>query len=583
MGHARGFWYGLGLGAVLSHLLAGAAWAAWATDPAVNTAICTITGEQLYAEAVTDGAGGAIITWQDARLGISNYDIHAQRVDAAGTVLWADDGVVVCNAAGNQQVPQLVSDGAGGAIIVWLDNRAGGIYAQHVDAWGNALWTANGVALCSVGGSKTTLSVKADGMGGAICTWVDDRGGFGYTDIYAQRVSGGGTVQWGAGAVAVCTASFIQSFPAITGDGAGGAIITWQDCRDQIHLYHIYAQRIASDGSPMWAANGVVVCNATVAQQWPKIDTDGAGGAIITWQDKRTTAEWDIYAQRVSNLGVPVWTANGVPVCNYSGDQAQPLCVSDGTGGLYVTWIDPRLSLQGDMYVQRIDGAGVRQWNADGVGITATNTTKLNHDITGDGNGGALIAWQDLRGTSYDIYVQKVGLAGTAAWTGNGVAVGTAVQTQRFPTVVRDGAGGAILAFEDRRTGTDYDIYAQKVGADGSLGAAATGVGNTSPPAAARLHQNYPNPFNPVTTISFDLRARSLVTLAVYDMRGHEVAVLAQGELGAGAHERVWNAEGLASGVYVYRLTALPSATVVGAGAGPSRAIDETRKLILLK
>jgi len=66
----------------------------------------------------------------------------------------------------------------------------------------------------------------------------------------------------------------------------------------------------------------------------------------------------------------------------------------------------------------------------------------------------------------------------------------------------------------------------------------------------------YPNPFNPSTTIKFDLPVNSLVKLAVYDITGRQVAVLANGLLNRGTHSMEFNGARLASGVYFYQLEA---------------------------
>lgn len=88
-------------------------------------------------------------------------------------------------------------------------------------------------------------------------------------------------------------------------------------------------------------------------------------------------------------------------------------------------------------------------------------------------------------------------------------------------------------------------------------------------PGVYRLDQNIPNPFNPTTTIRYAVPRPARVTLRVFDVGGREVATLVDGEQAAGVHEVRWNAAGLASGVYFYRLR--------------SDGFTKTKKLVLLK
>ncbi len=83
------------------------------------------------------------------------------------------------------------------------------------------------------------------------------------------------------------------------------------------------------------------------------------------------------------------------------------------------------------------------------------------------------------------------------------------------------------------------------------------------------LAQNYPNPFNPTTTIQFALPERSRVTLRIYDVTGNLVQTLVDRQMPAGVHREEWDAIGVASGVYFYRIDA--------------RGFVQTKKLVLLK
>ena len=88
-------------------------------------------------------------------------------------------------------------------------------------------------------------------------------------------------------------------------------------------------------------------------------------------------------------------------------------------------------------------------------------------------------------------------------------------------------------------------------------------------PETMTLGQNYPNPFNPITQIEFGMPAPGHVRLDVYNVKGELVSTLASGTYGAGFHTVEWNAAGMASGIYFYRLM--------------TRTEVMTKKMILLR
>jgi hypothetical protein len=83
------------------------------------------------------------------------------------------------------------------------------------------------------------------------------------------------------------------------------------------------------------------------------------------------------------------------------------------------------------------------------------------------------------------------------------------------------------------------------------------------------LYQKYPNPFNPKTVISWQLAVSSAVDLSVYNILGQKVATLVNRKQKAGFYTKEWDASGMASGVYYYRLVA--------------GEFVSTKKLVLLK
>lgn len=134
-------------------------------------------------------------------------------------------------------------------------------------------------------------------------------------------------------------------------------------------------------------------------------------------------------------------------------------------------------------------------------------------------------------------------------------------------------SGSHIATIEVVRPGVSGSIRAVRFSPDGSLFATADGFNNVTLwstaqwitettaisddtlPTEASLAQNYPNPFNPSTTIGYELPASTDVRLDVYDMTGRQLSTLVNGVYPSGYHTVQWDATGLPTGIYVYRLT----------------------------
>jgi L-ascorbate metabolism protein UlaG (beta-lactamase superfamily) len=109
------------------------------------------------------------------------------------------------------------------------------------------------------------------------------------------------------------------------------------------------------------------------------------------------------------------------------------------------------------------------------------------------------------------------------------------------------------------RPGTTIDIHSAALSVEQS----------TIRPEDFRLEQNYPNPFNPTTVISYQCSVNSNVKLSVFDILGKEVTTLVNEQKPAGSYAVQWNAAGMPSGIYFYKLQAGKYA--------------ETKKLVLIK
>jgi hypothetical protein len=438
----------------------------WNFNTTINTAVVTATNSQRNISISSDTKGGAILVWEDRRNSnvSGEFDVYAQRINSDGYTKWLANGIAVCTDTNVQNSISSVEDGSGGVIITWDDYRNGNadIYAQKIDSNGVIQWAANGIPVCNKPFSQKGTKLISDGLGGAIIVWQDSIGGL--LDIYAQRINNSGIAIWASGGVPVCNSPGKQIRPRIQPDKAGGAFIVWQDRRNGLD-YDIYAQRMNSLGNPVWATNGIAVCTANYTQSYPKLRTDGAGGIIVVWQDKRTNIDNDIYAQRISATGVAKWQTNGVSVCSAFDNQEEADMTNENvTNGVIVTWTDHRslISHNSDIFIQKIDTLGVAQWQLDGIALTSSNYDQKNSNVVGDGKGGAIVIWQDSVPTSgWDVNSQKVNSNGIIQWQLNGIPVGNANYSQTSPGSISDGANGCIYAWEDNRNGFDNDIYVQ--------------------------------------------------------------------------------------------------------------------------
>ncbi|MDH3269601.1 MAG: hypothetical protein OEM46_12195, partial [Ignavibacteria bacterium] len=239
--------------------------AQWSIDPTINTPVSTAINKQTEVTICSNWLGGTFMVWRDYRNnpGIFEGDLYAQHLDFSGNPLWTADGIIVNSGSGGQFRPKIISDGTGGAIIVWAKNGGGfygyDLYAQRIDADGNLLWNPNGVAIAVSNATDTFHEIIPDANGGVIVTW-SRLPSFGETDIYAQKVDADGNVLWATNGVAVCVDTLVQAWPQLISDSNGGVIIAWEDGRNGTGTNDIYAQRIDENGIAQWTTDGIPVC-----------------------------------------------------------------------------------------------------------------------------------------------------------------------------------------------------------------------------------------------------------------------------------------------------------------------------------
>lgn len=318
--------------------------------------ICAATGTQNFAVVTGDGAGGAFVGWRDARDGGVGYFV--QRVDADGMALWEADGVeIVWDLPGGITSGDLVlvADGTGGVIAGWAQGFGGGTFqirAQRFDAGGVPQWAAGDVLLCDQPNTRNQVRAVTDGAGGAILVWTDGRAVFN-PKIYANRVSSTGAVLWATDGIAISFDGTDQRSPTLVSDDNGGAFAAWQDYRVAASLgINLYAQHLFPDGSLAWGADGADLCLAPNTQGGPDscLGTDGL--PIFAWADGRTGSD-RAYAQKLALDGSSLWAPDGVELAPSTVTQNGVRIAPDAAAGAWILWQEDF-----DLRTQRVDAGG---------------------------------------------------------------------------------------------------------------------------------------------------------------------------------------------------------------------------------
>jgi hypothetical protein len=205
----------------------------------------------------------------------------------------------------------------------------------------------------------------------------------------------------------------------------------------------------------------------------------------------------------------------------------------------------------------KLDANGNSLWKK----IYGTVDADQGNSVEQLSDGGYLIAGMSAHGGSYDMYIVRTNAGGDSLWT---TTIGGSSDDRAFSTASSPAGDYFVTGWAWSYGQGLGDVYLIKL-VDFTLE-----VGDNSElPASPTLQQNYPNPFNPLTTIQFHISKTSFTTLRVYDLLGHEVATLTNGQLTPGTYQVTFDASHLASGVYYYRLQ--------------TGLFSDMKKLVLLK
>jgi hypothetical protein len=498
-----------------------------------------------YGMCIGDGYGNSIVSWREIRGGVeTNY---AQKISSGGSLQWLPGGVPLFTTGLCDSWQSITSDDSGGAFIARWGSVATTLIVslQRVRSDGVALWGNDGLVLYDNSPRPTLFfpGLTYDGRGGCFVAWhfQNDQD----LDIVVASINATGTVSW----TSPIATPALEATPILTGDGGGGVIVCYNS-RDTV--WHTRIQRFSKDGAPLWGSQGAFLgpldgSQATILKE-RAIVSDGNGGAIVAWISPFATQR-TLYVQRVDSSGNKAWGSAGIALAPGT---ASPSVISDGHGGCIVTW-----AANHTVRAQRLNSDGTLLWGAQGVLVDSSASTSHTTTASHLASQITLLTWN--RG--YDSL-----FVATVDSNGNNLVAARFVYTVDQGNQYADHAPvtqqKSILVWN-----SNGDVLATLVDSAGTAMTSVVDPGDI--PHNICLAQNFPNPFNPGTTIRFTIPSSEVVTIDVFSLLGQRVGTVCSATYPAGEHSIRWAAEGLSSGVYLYRLQ-----------VGNSRA---TRRMMLIR
>jgi hypothetical protein len=392
----------------------------------------------------------------------------------------------VSNAANTQQGVQAFADGTGGSYVVWIDKRNGnntgagtGIYAQHLNAAGVPLLTANGLRLFQSQGRDIFGMQAIPWNGGMLVAWVQGAFGVGGDTVRCQYYNTAGVAQWtqptliaarilpgiiyeseqGLNIIPTSTGAIITHALALNG---GSARFTFN--------------HISTAGVRTYPNNDrqvQVLPPSGFALDYYHTVGDGADGFYLVASSGGLGAE--IYAQRFSAAGVATWASYTiVSAGGPSGRGSDWQLLTDPANNLYVAWT----SNGGDPLVSKVLPSGTLGWAAPGYVNLCTFASRQTNPHALWHNSALWMIWEDTRvGTGnfdYGCYAQKIDAAGTLAWTPDGVPVYALSAGAPRPKIAPSDNGSVMAFYTTDTNGANF--RAQKLLPTGSVAFAAPGV-----------------------------------------------------------------------------------------------------------
>lgn len=347
-----------------------------------------------------------------------------------------------------------------------------GLLAAFVASPAFAQWSsdpATNLVISNDNGEQAQPKIAPTADGGFYISWFDDSSG-GY-DVHLQRLDATGTPLWAANGILVAARNFSSTQDyGLSIDADGDALLAFR-LNDSSGNAQIDAQKVAPDGTLLWSAGGVIVSDDSGGANSPKITATGDGAVAVAW----SSSTYNIVVQKLDSNGAPLWGTSGVSIVPPSGGFFLADLHSDADGNVIASWGAQLSNFDREMWAQKlaaVDGGNL--WGTDPVKVFGGTNGAMQYGyfppFIPDGAGGAVFVWYTVT-TLGDVHVQHILADGSAAFAQNGVDASTNTTRGHYePAGAYDASSGDIYAVwqETNSMQTQIGVYAQRIDSTGA-------------------------------------------------------------------------------------------------------------------
>jgi hypothetical protein len=536
--------------------------------------------------AISDPNGNSMVMWKEFdKKKVANLFI--QKVSKNGLRLWGTDGLQITDSKSEKIDYALGADKKGYSLVSYITKTSQipnkyFVRYQKIDPNGKAIDDSSKGVIHNANNMISETNILPDNKGNFYVFWLENIKQ--KTVLRVQFIDSIGTKRWGNKPLTISKEnSTVINYATGRINNNIYVVITYQGAKKTINQ-----QLVSETGIKLWGSEGKNLTyqpgNCT-NPQFVTVDST----VVVSWTNEYDKVK-DVLIQKFDNKGNPLWGLNGKKVINILGNQFGQKLLYDGKDGVIIAWIDKRENGSfADLTIQKIDSKGNFVWNSEGVKISSSPDIQKSYlNLVSDEEGGAITIFKGSADGQNDIYGQKIFSTGTYSsqilsfssevigdsvkiyWYAANETNGTTYTIQRSEETNETEYNWKTIdtqRIENKKNANYYEYYdrpdvsgsifyriVQKINDKGMQVSMTSKIDYFNNVESVVLAQNEPNPFSDSTTITFYLPKEEAVTLEIFNSNIETIKKIEDQEYPAGKNKYVFNSQGLAPGVYYYRL-----------------------------